>query len=102
MLLQRSAEEKWEQIVGTTSYLYGSESVGGAHRWAWIKSVSAAHVQWDYPIAIALEGEASYEIEPQTDRDKTKHQHRQILTETKEDGRESAGYGKERDMESEC
>ena len=30
---------------------------------AWIKSVSAAHVQWDYPIAIALEGEALYEIE---------------------------------------
>jgi len=31
VLLQRSAEEKWEQIVGPTSYLYGSESVGGAH-----------------------------------------------------------------------
>ena len=31
VLLLLRAEEKWEQIDGHTSYLYGSETVGGAH-----------------------------------------------------------------------
>ena len=38
LLLLRSAEEKWEQIVGPPSYLYESESVGGAY------VVGGAHV----------------------------------------------------------
>ena len=60
VLLQWSAEEKLEQIVGPTSYLYVSESVGGAHviGGRGLQVFQCCACTGDYPIAIALEGEA--------------------------------------------